>query len=181
MAKKRAKIKPKKSRKPLKKKKAAAKAKVKAKKASKKTKKAKKPAKKAVAKTKKVKKAPKAKTKPKKAAKPAAKPVLKKTPVAKAVSAPSPVAAAPEADMPLPGHAIGKVVHYYDRIGVAIVNLARELRVGDKITFKRGDRSFMQKITSMQISHHPVEEAGAGQVVGMKVDQVAPEGTILLP
>jgi len=36
--------------------------------------------------------------------------------------------------------AIGKVVHYYDKLGVAIIDLEKGgLKVGDELKFKRGE------------------------------------------
>ncbi len=75
---------------------------------------------------------------------------------------------------------VGKVVHYYDRIGVAIVELTGPVLVGDILIFRRGKREFIQPVSSMQINHLPVEKAGKGKVVGIKVVQVADPGTIVL-
>ena len=67
---------------------------------------------------------------------------------------------------------VGKVTHYYDKIGVAIVELDGTLSVGDKIKFVRGGEDlFEQDVTSMQMEHERVETAKAGQTVGLKTDQ----------
>lgn len=77
--------------------------------------------------------------------------------------------------------AVGKVVHYYDKIGVAILELASPLAVGELVTFRRGDRElFTQPVSSMQINHVPVEKAKKGAVVGVKVIQAADNGTMAL-
>lgn len=76
---------------------------------------------------------------------------------------------------------IGKVVHYYDRIGVAIVDLKEPLRVGDIIMLKKGDTIVPQRVESMQIEHASVTAAKRGDVVGLKVDAEAHEGTLVLP
>ena len=75
---------------------------------------------------------------------------------------------------------VGKVVHYYDKIGVAILELSAPLTVGELLTFKRGQREFTQPVGSMQINHAPVEKARKGEVVGVKVVQVADAGTVAL-
>lgn len=75
---------------------------------------------------------------------------------------------------------VGKVVHYYDRIGVAILELTGPVMVGDILIFRRGKREFIQPVSSMQINHLPVEKAGKGKVVGIKVVQVADPGTVVL-
>ncbi len=67
---------------------------------------------------------------------------------------------------------VGRVTHFYDKIGVAVVDLVDSLSVGDKIKFTRGGEDlFEQDVTSMQIEHEKVEAAKAGQTVGLKVDQ----------
>lgn len=75
---------------------------------------------------------------------------------------------------------IGKVTHYYDRIGVAVVAVESPIRVGDTVRLKHGDAAFEQKVQSLQVDHTPIAVANAGQEVGMKVDQLATEGTLLI-
>lgn len=76
---------------------------------------------------------------------------------------------------------LGKVVHYYDKIGVAILELTAPLTVGELVTFQRGDRElFTQPVSSMQINHAPVERAKKGAVVGVKVVQFVDRGTMVL-
>lgn len=71
---------------------------------------------------------------------------------------------------------IGKVTHYYDKIGVAVVELNGGLSKGDKIKFVRGGEDmFEQKVESMQIEHDKIDSAKKGDVVGLKVDQEVKE------
>ncbi len=71
---------------------------------------------------------------------------------------------------------IGKVTHYYDKIGVAVVELNGGLSKGDKIKFVRGGEDmFEQNIESMQIEHDKIDSAKKGDVVGLKVDQEVKE------
>lgn len=72
---------------------------------------------------------------------------------------------------------VGQVVHFYDKISVAIVKLEAELKVGDKVKFKHGDQEFDQSIRSMEVDHHAIESAQKGDEVGIKVDQKAKPGT----
>lgn len=74
--------------------------------------------------------------------------------------------------------AIGKIVHFYAKIGVGIVELKGTLKVGEKIKVvsKEGTEKLEQEVTSMQIEHENVESAKKGQVIGLKVDQVVKEG-----
>lgn len=72
---------------------------------------------------------------------------------------------------------IGKVTHYYDKIGVAIVELDGALAVGDKIKFVRGGEDlFEQAVDSIQIEHQKVESAKKGDVVGLKTSEVVKDG-----
>jgi len=65
---------------------------------------------------------------------------------------------------------VGDVDHYYTNIGVAVVDLVSKLNVGDKITVKGATTEFTQIVKSMQIMHEAVEEAGAGDSIGLKVN-----------
>ena len=46
---------------------------------------------------------------------------------------------------------VGKVTHYYDKLGVAIIELATDLAVGDKIKFEGNGSDFEQTVSSMQV------------------------------
>jgi len=74
---------------------------------------------------------------------------------------------------------IGKITHYFGKIGVAVVELSDELKAGDTIHITGGDRDFTQTVNSMQIEHQNVEKAGKGEAVGMKVDQLVKEGDVV--
>lgn len=72
---------------------------------------------------------------------------------------------------------IGQVSHYYDKIGVAVLELTDSLSVGDKIKFIRGGEDlFEQEVTSMQVEHEQVQEAKKGDAVGLKTDQEVKDG-----
>jgi len=73
---------------------------------------------------------------------------------------------------------IGKVVHYYDKLGVAIIDLSSGgLKVGDELKFKRGDEEFKQKVESLQVDHKEVDSVKKGDSFGVKVDQPTKPGT----
>lgn len=76
---------------------------------------------------------------------------------------------------------LGRVVHYYDRISVAILELNAPLSLGDMVRFQRGDLSMMQQVDSLQIDHTAVDKAKKGAVVGMKVQQRVESGTMVFP
>lgn len=73
---------------------------------------------------------------------------------------------------------VGRVSHYYDKLGVAIVELDGNLTVGDKIKFvKAGEDLFEQTVESIQVEHEKKDTAGKGDVVGLKVNEAVKEGT----
>ncbi len=74
------------------------------------------------------------------------------------------------------GEEIGKITHYFTKIGVAVIELSGDLKVGDKIRIKGATSDFKQTVKSMQIEHESIEEAEAGQSIGMKVKDHAREG-----
>jgi len=74
---------------------------------------------------------------------------------------------------------IGKVTNYFERIGVAVIDLEDTLRVGDSIHFSGRGADFEQVVASMQIEHQPVSEAGSGQSVGLKTDALVRRGTLV--
>lgn len=69
------------------------------------------------------------------------------------------------------GELLGKVVHYFDRIGVAVIALQGPLRVGDQVHFLGRSTDFDQTIDSMQVEHQPVAESAAGSEVAARVRQ----------
>lgn len=72
---------------------------------------------------------------------------------------------------------IGKVTHYYDKIGVAIVELDNSLAVNDKIKFMDdGKELFSQMVGSIQVEHEKKDSADRDDVVGLKTDEKVKEG-----
>ena len=66
---------------------------------------------------------------------------------------------------------IGTVTHYFGKPGVGVVKLTAELKVGDQLRFYGASTDFQQELTSMEVEHGPVEVAGAGDEVAIKVDE----------
>jgi hypothetical protein len=66
---------------------------------------------------------------------------------------------------------VGHVTHYYNRIGVAVIELREELKIGDTILLLGHTTDFTQRVASMEIDHQRVLEVGAGQEVAIKVDE----------
>jgi len=77
------------------------------------------------------------------------------------------------------GIRIGDVIHFYDRISVAVIQLTGPIRLGDTVHFLGRSTDFQQAVASMQIEHQSIEEADAGQEVAMKVtSQVRPRDKV---
>ena len=71
---------------------------------------------------------------------------------------------------------IGKITHYFGKIGVGIIELTDTLKVGDTIHIRGATADFTQTVGSMQLEHEPVQEATAGQAIGIKVAERVHEG-----
>ncbi len=74
---------------------------------------------------------------------------------------------------------IGKVTHYYNHLGVAIVELKDRLKVGDKIHIKGHTSDFTETVDSIQIEHKDVESAKKKDVIGLKVKKRTREGDVV--
>lgn len=70
---------------------------------------------------------------------------------------------------------VGKVTHYFDKIGVAVVKVAKPLKVGDNIKISGHGNEFTQTIDSMQTEHKEIKTAKKGLSIGMKVIQAVRE------
>lgn len=64
---------------------------------------------------------------------------------------------------------VGRVAHFFSKINVAVIELKAPMKVGDTIVFKGPNTDFEQVVDSIQIEHESVQQAEAGQSVGLKV------------
>ena len=70
---------------------------------------------------------------------------------------------------------IGTVTHYYPKAHAAAVELDRgTLHVGDTIHILGPGVDRRERVTSLQIDHTPVDEASAGENVGILVRDFVP-------
>lgn len=90
-------------------------------------------------------------------------------------SEPSPVEQLKKEGHAMDEEKVGTVSHYYGKIGVAIVELEASLSVGDTVHIVGNTSDFTQEVASIQIEHEDVDQAAAGQSIGLKVDQRARE------
>lgn len=74
---------------------------------------------------------------------------------------------------------IGKITHYFDKIGVAVIELKGTLKVGDKIEIDNKGENFSQAITSMQIENETVKAAKKGQAIGVKISQPVKQNALV--
>ncbi len=66
---------------------------------------------------------------------------------------------------------VGKVTHYFTKIGVAVVEVTDgSIKVGDELHIKGHTTDFRQKVASMQIEHEKVQTAEPGQSIGLSVE-----------
>jgi len=73
---------------------------------------------------------------------------------------------------------VGTVTHYYDKIGVAIIELSATLSVGDKVKFVRnGEDLFTETVESIQVEHKKIDSASSGDVIGLKTNEAVKTGT----
>jgi putative protease len=74
---------------------------------------------------------------------------------------------------------IGRVTHYYPRIGVAAVVLENHIATGDRIHIHGPNDDLHQSVTSMELDHFPIREADAGQDIGIKVVERVHKGDLV--
>jgi putative protease len=74
---------------------------------------------------------------------------------------------------------IGKITHYYDKIGVAVIDVTKPLKTGDIIKISGHDKEFNQTVTSLQLEHKPVTKIAKGQSGAMKTDQPVKDGDVI--
>ena len=116
----------------------------------------------------------------KKAAKKAA-PKKKMPPKQPLVAPGPPPAAMPPVEEPASNEeAIGTITHYYSHLGVAVIQINKgTLRTGNTIHVKGHTTDFTETVESMEFEHQHIDQASAGQSVGLKVRDHAREHDIV--
>ena len=70
-------------------------------------------------------------------------------------------------------HFVGKVSHYFDKIGVATIKLVSDLKVGDKIAvIGKTTGLIYSEVESLEIKNKSVKKGKKGQEVGIKIPRV---------
>jgi len=93
---------------------------------------------------------------------------------------PPPGSVPPVEEPSLLEEAIGIVTHYYSHLGVAVVQVNKgSLKTGDRIHIRGHSTDFTQTVASMEYEHQHVDQASAGQSVGLKIADHAREHDIV--
>ncbi len=74
---------------------------------------------------------------------------------------------------------IGRILHFFSKINVAVVELALPLAVGNRILIKGPSTDFEQIVDSMQIDRKVIAQAECGQSIGLKVVQPVKEKDVV--
>ncbi|MCL6518196.1 MAG: hypothetical protein K6T99_00010 [Armatimonadetes bacterium] len=75
---------------------------------------------------------------------------------------------------------IGRVTHYFSRLGVAGVHVEADgLKIGDIIRIKGHTTDLTQPVESMQLEHETIQEAKPGMDIGLKVQDHVREHDIV--
>ena len=74
---------------------------------------------------------------------------------------------------------VGEIRHYYEGIGVAVVELTGELKIGDTIHIRGSHTDFTQAVSSMQVEHEKIDTANPGDSIGIKVNDKVREKDVV--
>ena len=71
---------------------------------------------------------------------------------------------------------IGSVMHYYTKLGVAIIKFKERVRAGDRVRVKGATSDFIQTLTSLERNRKTIRTASKNQQIGVKVRRRVREG-----
>ena len=74
---------------------------------------------------------------------------------------------------------IGKVTHYYSRLGVAVLELDDRLALGDIVLILGHTTELIQEVSSLEVNHHKLPSAGPGEEVAFKVGEAVRKGDLV--
>jgi putative protease len=64
---------------------------------------------------------------------------------------------------------IGRITHYFNRLGVAVLELTEGLKVGDVVHILGHTTDFTQPVWSLEIEHRKIQAVGPGADVALEV------------
>ena len=66
---------------------------------------------------------------------------------------------------------VGMIVKYFAKPSVAAIKMiSGSIKIGDTLKFIGHTTEFNQEVTSMEVENQPIEEAKAGDLIGIKVN-----------
>jgi hypothetical protein len=71
---------------------------------------------------------------------------------------------------------IGRVTHYYSHLGVAVLQLDGELKVGDLVHIDGHTTDYVQLVGSLEINHRKMQSVGPGAEVALQVAERVRKG-----
>ena len=72
----------------------------------------------------------------------------------------------------MPEEQVGVIVKFFSKPSVAALEVTSgSIKKGDMLHYKGHTTDFTEEVSSMEIDNQPVEEAKAGDLVGIKVSQ----------
>ena len=70
----------------------------------------------------------------------------------------------------MPDEEIGVIVKFFVKPSVAAIEMkSGSIKIGDTLRYKGHTTDFTEVVNSMEVDNKPVEEAGAGDLIGIKV------------
>jgi putative protease len=80
----------------------------------------------------------------------------------------------------MPDQKVGEVIKFFSKPSVAAIKVMDGmLAVGDRIKFKGHTTDFEDQIQSMQVDNKPVDKAGPGALIGIKVKDRVRENDVV--
>ena len=76
----------------------------------------------------------------------------------------------------MPEQEAGVIIKFFAKPSVAAVKVTGSIRVGARLHYKGATTDFEEEVVSMEVDNEPVEKAGAGDLVGIKVKERVREG-----
>jgi len=80
----------------------------------------------------------------------------------------------------MPEEQVGVVVKFFAKPSVAAIDMkSGSIKKGDTLRFKGHTTDFLEEVISMEVDNQPVEEAKAGDMIGIKVKERVRENDLV--
>jgi translation elongation factor EF-1alpha len=74
---------------------------------------------------------------------------------------------------------IGKIIHVFGKINVAVVNVLESFSIGDRIIVTGGGKEFSQIVSSIEKNHQKITRAEKGDMVGLEMAEKVKKGYLI--